>query len=98
MRITKAVLDAKCENVNRLLGFNPDEITWKTEGSIVVEGAYDGCRVSIRTGQHGSTSPIGSHTYGPNRDAALILDGFREALLLIRSGDIKSPAVVEPRA
>lgn len=103
LRITRKVVDAKVDNVNRLLGFNPDTDRYQV-GMLMVQGAYGGYRVERITSEGRSTSPIGSHAFGPMRDCALILDGFRECLLIQQhddaerryAGEGQTVATVEP--
>jgi len=91
-RMTREVLNAKCDNVNRLLGFpDPKKISYNTEGALKIAGAYGGYRIETTTS--GGCSPVGGHGYGTMREAALVLDGMSEALRLVGH----KPAVVEPR-
>lgn len=81
MRLTRAIAEAKVDNCNRLLGFDPDTDRYQV-GMLMIQGAYGGWRVERITSESRSISPIGSHGFGPIRDVCMILDGFRECLLI----------------
>lgn len=83
MRMTKAILNAKVDNVNRLLGFDPTTNLYAVEGAITLYGAYGGYGVHRYSGGRGGVSDLmgGCQTA---REAARFLDGMREALYIAR--------------
>ena len=81
-RLTKDVVSAKADNVSRLLGINePDTLT---DGSILLESAYGGYKVTQVTGNGGATRNL-THGFLSLRHCADFLDGMREALYIVEA-------------
>lgn len=81
-RITNAVLQAKVDNVNRLLGFDPDGGAnggYNCPGFVILRSAYGSTGVSAYSGAHGGQRDLSG--LGTKRETAIFLDGMREALL-----------------
>jgi hypothetical protein len=77
-RITNAHIEAKAANVNRLLGFDPENITYRTIGAIRLGGAYGGTSVERISNEFGSVSMLLG--YVTKREVATFLDGMLAAL------------------
>ena len=79
-RITLAHVEAKVNIVNGLLGFNPDEVSWNTDGAICLNRAYGATGVAQYSGTGGGVRTL--MPLGTMREAANFLSGMIHALRL----------------
>lgn len=77
-RMTDRHLKAKADTINRLLGFDPETISWNTIGAIRIGSAYGGTSVEMVMNEHGGVEQL--QGYGTKREAATFLSGMTFAL------------------
>jgi hypothetical protein len=83
MRYTRSVVQAHIDNVNRLLGFDPETVQYNTVGALRLYSAYDAWTVHrVSNDGAGVSDVMGRLT--TLREVALFLQGMREALYLVR--------------
>lgn len=75
-RITRKQVDAKVDIVNRMLGFDPETVTYKSVGAVQLYGAYGGWQIHQLVNEAGGVRVLSNDGCGPLRLAAAFLDGM----------------------
>lgn len=74
-RITKNMVQSHVDTVNTLLGFDPENVTYKSEGAVLLGSAYGGYRVERLCNDAGGITTLQSG-YGPLRESYNFLTGM----------------------
>lgn len=82
-RITRPMVDARCQTINRMLGIT--DPAWNTPGTIQIAGAYGGTKVERVTSREGSSTDL-THGYSPLRETYMFLQGMIAAIESIPEG------------
>ena len=78
-RMTISHIEAKVDTVNRILGFDPDAVSWDTVGAITLYRAYGSTGVRQTLNKSGGERDL-MGGLGTMRECAHFLNGMIQAL------------------